>query len=223
MNWIRFVALSALCLVAVNAGAAPVFWVSDSAAAAAPGLLDLTVEPNSVGQLHIWANSDVRLFNVSLNLLQTGDALHFTGATVHKPNARWAFVSTPTVTDSAVQPLEGACTGGGLACNSIGPGSPEPMNVLYATVDYVASGDGDSSSLALQVGANRIFDWQGNFVNVHFGSAASPAIPSHPGGGIGVVGTVQLIPEPGTLMLAGLAISPLAASLRRRAVRRRAN
>src|SRR5688572_4479955 len=109
MNRIRFVAFSCVCLVAVPAEAAPVFWLSDSAASASPGLLDLTVEPNSVGQLHIWASSDVRLAAVSLNLLQTGEALQFTGATVHKPNVRWAFTVTPAVTDSAIQYLEGAC------------------------------------------------------------------------------------------------------------------
>lgn len=215
MSWIRFVALNWLCWLALPACAAPVFWLSDSAVLGTPSLLDLTVEPNSTGQLHIWASSDMRLSGVSLNLLQTGDALRFTGATVHFPGDRWVIGSTPTVTDSAVRSLDGGCSGGGISCSGIGAGSPEGTTVLYATVDYEVSGDCCSSSLAFQVGNLTIVDWDGNYPNVHFGTATSSAIPGHLIGGTGFVGTVHVIPEPAALLLAALAIASVASSRRR--------
>jgi hypothetical protein len=75
-------ALAALAF-ATTAQAVPVFYVSNQSAGAAPGLLDLSVAPNSTGTLHIWTDTDVRLSGVSLDLVESGGAIKFTGLDVH--------------------------------------------------------------------------------------------------------------------------------------------
>ena len=114
MNSIRIITAVLLYLSAAPTLAAPVFWLSDSSEPGTPGLLDLSVEPNSTGQLHIWANADVRLSAVSLDLIAMGGSIKFTGAEIHNPrhcdicNPRWLLTSTPHVTADSVSNIHAA-------------------------------------------------------------------------------------------------------------------
>ncbi|HEY3391533.1 MAG TPA: PEP-CTERM sorting domain-containing protein [Lacipirellulaceae bacterium] len=160
--------------------AAPVFWVTG-------------LGPDSAGTLDIWAQSDIRLSGVSLDLIEVGGTIKFTGATVHNPNNRWAFIATPTISDSVVARIDGGAipnvVGGG-----IGPGSPDPgPSVLFATVDYMATGrQGDDQFLFLRVGGNVIADWVGNSPPVAFGDGPAN-VPGGVPGGFGPVGTCNLV------------------------------
>ena len=100
----RIVTLAIACAVLACpklVEAAPVFYLSTQTAGATPGLLNLTdasaVAPNSTGTLHIWADSDIRLVGASLDLLETGGAIKFTGLNVPNPNNRWMFLDGPQV------------------------------------------------------------------------------------------------------------------------------
>ncbi len=72
---------AAISLGVANIRAVPVFYLSNSDSGNPPaGLLSLTgIAPGSVGTLHIWSNSDVRLSGVSLDLVETGGGIKFTG------------------------------------------------------------------------------------------------------------------------------------------------
>jgi hypothetical protein len=187
---------------------APVFYLSTQTEAVTPGLLNLSdVAPGSTGTLHIWADSDIRLSSVSLDVVEVGGAIKFTGATVLNPlNRRWVITSNPMVADSLITNIAGGMllnvSGGG-----IGTGSPEGSNVLVASVDYTAMRPGHSS-LSLRVGELVIADWDGNNPNVHFGTPTSPVVFGGVPGGMGIVGTIEVIPEPNTAAL--FAISMIA-------------
>ena len=153
---VPFAAAMCIALAYVTAAhAVPVFYVSTQDAGAVPGLFDLTGVPySSTGTIHIWARSDVRLSGVSLDLIETGGAIKFTGFEIPNPNDRWAFVDGPQiVTNSAVTNIGGAAFPL-IAGHGIGPGSLEGNDVLLASVNYLGIG-GSVSQLALASGKQR--------------------------------------------------------------------
>ncbi|HEY3391531.1 MAG TPA: hypothetical protein VGK58_02400 [Lacipirellulaceae bacterium] len=194
-----------VCALAVSAAvvgySAPVFYLSTQTEATTPGLLNLTgVAPNSSGTLHIWSDSDIRLSSVSLDVIEVGGAIKFTSATILNPlNRRWVITDNPVVTDSLIINIAGGMLhfnpGGG-----IGAGSPDGATVLVASLDYTAIRPGHSS-LFLRVGELVIADWDGNNPNVHFGTPTSPVVFGGVPGGMGIVGSIEVIPEPATLCL----------------------
>ena len=76
---------------------------------------------------------------MSLDLVETGGAIKFTGLSVHNPNVRWSWLDGPQeIANSAVNNIGGQVSPGGLAGNGIGPGTPDGPKVLFASVDYMA-------------------------------------------------------------------------------------
>jgi hypothetical protein len=170
---------------AVVLNAAPVFYVSTSPTpgTAGPPIID----PGLTGTLYVHAQSDVRLSGVSLDLIEIGGGIKFTGATVHNPNNRWAFTATPTISDSVVARIDGGAIPG-IVGGGIGPGSPEGAEVMFASVDYMATGaPSDNQFLFLRVGGNIIADWVGNSPLVAFGGGPAN-VPGGVPGGFGPVG-----------------------------------
>jgi hypothetical protein len=151
--------------------------------------------PNSTGTIHIWADSDVRLSGVSLDLIETGGGIKFTGAELSNPNTRWAITPATSVTNSLVKEISGGAIPN-VTGNGIGTGSPDGQSVLFASVNYMALGVGHTSNLALRVGDLIIADWDGNSPNVHFGTASSPPVPGGIPGGSGAVGTITVSGDP---------------------------
>ena len=168
---VMLVAGAALASMATALNAAPVFYLSDMPlGTASPGVLNSSVAPGAVGQIGIFATSDVRLSGVSLNLAAVGNGIQFTGASVSNPNSRWTFAENPMTTESKVTSI-----GGGaipfVSGNGIGPAgevADATSGYLIGTVNYTAS-LGGSSDLFLQVGGNTIADWDGNNIPVIFG------------------------------------------------------
>jgi hypothetical protein len=172
--------------------AVPVFYVSTQDSGAVPEPVSVAGVPfGSTGTLHIWARSDVRLSGVSLDLIETGGAIKFTGLDVPNPNDRWAFVDGPQiVTNSAVNNI------GGVAIplvhgRGIGPGSLEETDVLLASVNYLATGGG-TLQLALRVGSNGISDFDGNASPLRFGTESAPILFGDQFGATGPVGSIQV-------------------------------
>jgi hypothetical protein len=162
-----------------------------------PGLLHLTnVAPNSTGRLHIWVNSDVRLAGVSLDIVETGGAIKFTGPADIPipigPPSRWAFLDGPhVVTDSSVTSI-GAAAIPGVNGDGIGAGSTAGPNVLIASVPYMALASG-TSQLQLRVGANGIADYNtGDFAPVRFGTLGGPFVNGDAFGMGSAVGSIQV-------------------------------
>jgi hypothetical protein len=56
-----------------------------------------------MGTLYLWANTDVRLSSISLDLIETGGGIKFTGAEWLNPNNRWVINQTPVVTNDKVR------------------------------------------------------------------------------------------------------------------------
>jgi hypothetical protein len=217
----RISAFAVVCVVVLATAAvqaAPIFWISQDSASTAPSNVDLQANAGAAGVLNIFASTDVRLSGVSLDVVERGGGIKFTGATLMNPSNRWAIAGTPTVTDAEVMSLSGGAipnvVGGG-----IGPGAPgaDGQNpVLFATVNYTANNQG-TSNLFLQVGDLVIADWDGNNPNVAFGTG-QPTTPGGTPGGEGPVGQIRVgvIPEPATMSLVGLAIVGLLGLARRR-------
>jgi hypothetical protein len=192
---------------------AGVFYLSTESQGATPGLLNLTgLEPGATGTLHIWANSDLRLSGVSLDLVEIGGAIKFTGARIVDENYRWR-IHYADVRDEGSTARLGADVL--RYANGIGAGSPAGDNALFASIDYVVT-KGGNSSLHLKVGENLIFDWDGNTPNIHFGTRSNALLPSYPPGAMGVVGSIEVIAEPTTSSLAALVLAGLACLFRRR-------
>jgi hypothetical protein len=178
---------------AAVAQAAPVFYLSDQGSGApAPGILSLTgVALGSTGMLHVWADTDIRLSGVSLDLLKTGGAIKFTSLDVPNPSNRWAFKDgTVTISDSEVTRIGGGAIPN-LAGSGIGPSSGVSSPVLIGSVGYQAQANG-TSQLFLRVGGNVISDWIGQAPDVHFGTPATAAVPGGAPGGIGPVGSIMV-------------------------------
>jgi hypothetical protein len=146
--------------------------------------------------LHIWANSDVRLAGVSLDLIETGGVIKFTG--LHVPNPvgpppRWVLLDGPQViNNSSVTNIGGAAIPG-IVGDGIGAGTSRPANganVLIASVNYMVTSFG-FSNLRLRVGNNGIADFNGNFAEVRFGTHNAPLVNGDDFGASGLVGTLD--------------------------------
>jgi hypothetical protein len=217
----RILGFAVVCVVVLATAAvqaAPIFWVARDPASTSPANLDSAVLPGSTGTLNIFANTDVRLSGVSLDLVETGGGIKFTGATLLNPSNRWAIPGTPTIQDSQVLSLSGGAIPG-VVGGGIGPGAPGTdalPGVLFATVNYTANSQG-TSNLSLRVGDLVIADWDAQNPNVGFGTGP-PNIPGGVPGGMGPVGQIRVIaiPEPATLSLVGLAIVGVLGLARRR-------
>jgi hypothetical protein len=143
-----------------------------------------------MGTLYLWADSDVRLSGVSLELAETGGYIRFTGANWLNPTNRWVFTETPSVTNSLVTKL-----GGGaiplVAGNGIGTGSPEGTNVLLASINFMTLADPVATSqLSLRVGDLTIADWDGNGPPIKLGPHSAPDVDGGVPGGSGSVGSI---------------------------------
>jgi hypothetical protein len=143
----------------------------------------------STGSLHVWADTDVRLSGVSLDLLETGGAIKFTSLDVPNPSNRWSFTDGPvTISDSQVTRVGGGAIPN-LSGSGIGPASGIASPVLIGSIGYEAQANG-TSQLFLRVGGNVISDWIGQSPDVHFGTAAAAAVPGGVPGGMGPVGSI---------------------------------
>jgi len=196
---------------ASSAIAAPIFYVSTSnSASAVPGNAAITGAAGSSGTLNIWANSDIRLSGVSLDVLSSNTAaLKFTSPlVVNGQGTAWAFLDGPqSVTDAAAQHIGGGAVPGSSG-NGIGAGSPTGNDFLLGSVGYVL-GAGGTSDLSLRIASNEVVDWDGNYPTLHFGSGQGQSFTGDFAAnksavvGAAVVGGV--IPEPATMSLIGLA------------------
>jgi hypothetical protein len=163
-----FAVVLALSFAAATVQAAPMFWLSAEPTDTTVGNIGATVTPSTAGTINIFANSDVRLAGISLDLMATGTGIRFTGVTIPNPNQRWAFTSTPTVADSQILSIEGAAIPG-LVGGGVGTGAPDAgPGILFATVEYMSNASG-RSDLQLGIGGNRIADWTGAFPMVALG------------------------------------------------------
>lgn len=221
-----FFALIAVATVASLANAAPIFYLdtaTDSASAPASGLVNQHVAGLSTnGSVNIFANSDVQLAGVSLDLVATGGHIKFTGVNVANPSAgspaanRWFALDGPqVVSDQSITSIGGAAIPG-LSGNGIGQGSAEGAKVLLATVNFTTM-SGGTDNLQLKIGTNTVAGWDGSFPTVFFGTQQGTGVDGGIPGGAGAVGTITVdVPEPATLSLFGLAMVGGFGAFRRR-------
>jgi len=192
-----FAIVCAVVAYATVAQAVPVFYLTTTNAAGTPGDVALTgasaVAANSTGQLFLWANTDVRLSGIDLELQETGGGIKFTGAEWLNPSNRWALTAPPVITNSLVTLLQGGAIPG-VVGGGIGPGSPggdAGPSVLLGSVNYMANASG-TSALALKVGQQTIADWDGVAPMVRFGANAAPDVPGGVPGGTDGVGSIAV-------------------------------
>jgi hypothetical protein len=190
-----FALFCAVVACAAVAQAVPVFYLSSQNAGATPGLLSLTGQPaNTNGQMYLWTNSDVRLSGVSLDIVETGGAIKFTGVDVSNPAgppARWFALDGPQViTNSSITNVGGAAIPG-LSGDGVGAGSTAGANVLLATINYMTLGSG-TSNLELKIGSNTVADFNGAFPQVRFGTDSAPLVNGDAVGMGGAAGSIGL-------------------------------
>lgn len=198
---------AAVLVLASAVNAAPLFYLSTAAdaASATPGLLDAQALPASNGSFHIIADSDVRLAGVSLNVVNTGGAINLTGVTVLNPATRWFALDGPQTTANDKISSVGGAAIPGLSGEGIGGASPQGAKVILATVNYTALAGG-IANLQLEVGTNTVADWDGGFPTIFFGTQSGAGVNGGIPGGSGAVGQIEVIPEPATFALVGLAL-----------------
>jgi hypothetical protein len=177
-------------------------------------LINDNLPSNTSGEFNIYCNTDVRLSGVSLDVMAVdgakGPGIKFTGVSVPNPNTRWAFLDGPqTVSDHAVTSLGGGAIIG-LAGVGIGPGSSDTPDAngsyLIAQVNYQTVGlNHGSSKLYIKTGLNTIADDQGNNPMVIFGPGSQPSNGGVPGSTDTAFDGRLGVPEPATIVLAGLA------------------
>jgi hypothetical protein len=156
---------------------------------------------------NIFANGDIQLAGVSLDLVEDGNGIKFTGVTVANPSTgganRWFALDGPqTVSDTQITSIGGAAIPG-LSGNGIGQESAEGAKVLLATVNYQFVGF-NTTDFRLKVGTNTIAAWDGTFPTVFFGNQGGSGVNGGIPGGSGIV--AAFLPEPTTLTLLCVAI-----------------
>jgi hypothetical protein len=163
-------------------GAAPLFYLSDlPLGAAQPGAFSLSDPVNgATRQLNIYAMTDVRLSGVSLDLVETGGGIEFSGLNVVNDGRWWVLDGPQIVEPSRITSIGGGALPG-LIGNGIGAGdSVDSHYHPLATVDYKITDVTRPTSFELQVGQNAIAEWDGNIPMVHLGDPQSPAVPGTP-------------------------------------------
>jgi hypothetical protein len=178
-----------IALVASTAAvsAAPLFYLSDlSLGTAQPGLFSVNnLVSGTTGQLNIYAMTDIRLSGVSLDLVETGGGIEFTGLNVVDEDRWWILDGPQVIEHSRISSIGGGALPG-LSGNGIGPGDFLDANYhpssgyLLATVDYRVVDAGRATNFELQVGQNAVADWDGNIPMVHFGDPSQPAVAGTP-------------------------------------------
>jgi hypothetical protein len=167
--------------------AAPLFYLSDQPLGLArPGAFSLANPASgTTGQLNIYAMTDVRLSGVSLDLLENGGGIRFSGLDVMN-DGRWWILDGPHVIENSKITSIGGGALPGVEGAGIGPADFVDANFhptsgyLLATVDYEVLDASVPASFELKVGNNTIADWQGASPMVHFGDLSQPAVPGYP-------------------------------------------
>ena len=191
MRKISLVAATALLITVIASPttvcSAPLFYLSDQPLGLAqPGVFSSTNPiSGTTGQLNIYAMTDVRLAGVSLDLLESGGGIKFSGLDVVNDGRWWILDGPQVVEDSKISNIGGGAIPG-TSGNGIGPSDFVDANFhstsgyLLATVDYEVVDASLSSNFELKVGYNTIADWQGDSPMVHFGDLSQPAVPGYP-------------------------------------------
>jgi hypothetical protein len=185
--------------------AAPIFYLTTDATGNVAGDINAQVAPGASGNFYLYANSDVRLSSVSLDLLSSNaSAIKLTSANVDTSGSRYAFADGPltVAADGSSITSIGGIAIPGLNGNGIGPGSNIPSPTLLATIGYTAGATG-TSNLSLRVGGNQIGDFNGAPVVVQVGAAGT--IDGATIGAVDGAGSLSVVPEPATFALIGLA------------------
>ncbi len=216
--------LWALAWASSGAYGEPVFYLSADpiGVATPPDPTDtLLVQSNVGGTLNLYVMTDVRMSEIRVHVTNVGSAIEFTGLHVANENLRWTFVAVPTVVPDEIRNIGGGAIPG-VSGNGVGPASPDPgfdptSGYLIATLNYAATDNlGTTSDLFIK--SERAYDWDGNLLAVRFGG------PNHdltPGNAIGATDAlldfrIRVVPEPGSMVLAGLASLGLATVMHRR-------
>jgi hypothetical protein len=218
------VIVAAIVMSEFTAEAAPIFYLStaaDAASAPSSGIPNIFAFPGSSAAVNIFANSDLHLSGVSLDLIATGK-VKFTGITVANPGTggsnRWFLLDGPQmVSDSQITSIGGGAIPG-LSGNGIGQGSAEGPKVLLATVHFQALGYEPGGAIYLRVGTNAIAAWDGTFPTVFFGTATGSGVNGGVPGGMGIAAFINT-PEPATLPLFCVAMASGCVFTRHRYVR----
>lgn len=198
-----------------------IFYVSSEGLAGNPvvGSPTISILGGGTGRLNVWADTTDLLSGVSLNLVETGGAINFTGSAVLQGASvggnRWSFKTdgSAAVDGSAVTSLDGGAFIG-LGAAGIGPSTQgadfayKPgAGFLFATVDYEVVNPAGTSQLFLEIGGNTVGVPEEDPSPIRFGGPNGEAMLNVAGTrSSAAVGTLVGIPEPSTFALAGLAL-----------------
>jgi hypothetical protein len=192
------------CVSAVNA--APIFWVqADNSTAGVPGALNLIGAPNQTGTLYLFGQADTRVGAVGFNIGSGTPALQFAAPAEYGPQNGAAF-NLPggpiVVTPQAANGINGAAlppSGQGF-----GPGSSVGNTMLLASVGYKLGASG-TSPISLVVSDFGAADYQGNPLVFQVGGG-STTVSGDAFGASASLGSAEVVPEPATIALIGLAL-----------------
>src|SRR5262245_32213165 len=110
MKALRLAGLLLWGLLASTSYSAPMFYISDQPLGLAQPSDMLSFDPlaSTAREFGIYAITDERLAGVSLDLLESGGGIKFTGIDIINDDNRWAFLDGPlTIGDSAITSIGG--------------------------------------------------------------------------------------------------------------------
>jgi hypothetical protein len=163
-------------------GPSSLFYVSDQPLGTArPGAAIDYPAAGTTGQLSIYAKTDLPLLGVSVDLIETGGGIQFSGVNVSNDGRWWMVDAKQKIQDSQVTSIGGVAfpgmSGSGIGSSDVVDPNYDPESgYLLATVNYNIVDPSRPLNFELRVGENEIVDWEGNYPWVRFGDTSNPPV-----------------------------------------------
>jgi len=181
-----------------------------------------TGEVGNTSFFDVFVSTDVDIAGIALDVFATGPAIKLTDIDVKATAGRWASIQDGAV-GSGGGSVEGAFTVAlpGISGNGMKPAAPDadyaaaPVGAFnFARISYQILGPG-TSQVFMQIGPNEIALLGDSLLHLGVGDPVVDPVGGSRSTQADATITVQGVPEPASLALAGLAVLSLAGVVRR--------